>query len=59
VKTSHTLNQVPFLLYAPSYSLAIDQTVQQPGLSNVAATVLNLLGYRAPEDFKPSLVRGA
>ena len=59
VKTSHTLNQVPFLLYAPGYDLAIDPTVQHPGLSNVAASLLTLLGYRAPGDFNPSLVRGA
>jgi len=59
VKTSHTLNPVPFLLYAPGYQFAIDQTVKAPGLANIAASVLNLLGYRAPEDFRPSIVRGA
>ena len=59
VKTSHTLNEVPFLVYAPDYKLAIDQTVQKPGLANMASSVLYLLGYRAPQAFLPSLIRGA
>lgn len=59
VKTSHTLNPVPFLLYAPSYKLAIDESATAPGLANMAASVLFLLGYRAPEDYAKSLVRGA
>ena len=59
VKTSHTLNQVPFLVYAPEYKLAIDQTVPAPGLANMASSVLYLLGYRAPSAFLPSLIRGA
>jgi len=59
VKTSHTLNEVPFLVYAPGYKLAIDDTVQKPGLSNIAASVLHLLGYQAPEPYQHSIVRGA
>ncbi|MDB4987402.1 MAG: pgm2 [Myxococcaceae bacterium] len=58
VKTSHTLNQVPFLVYAPDYKLAIDDTVKKPGLANMASSVLYLLGYRAPTVFTPSLIRG-
>jgi 2,3-bisphosphoglycerate-independent phosphoglycerate mutase len=30
--------------------------VKGPGLSNVAATLLNLLGYEKPGDYDPSLV---
>lgn len=57
IKTSHTLNAVPFFVYAPSVSgLTLDASVQNPGLSNVAATTLRLLGYRAPEMFLPSLL---
>jgi 2,3-bisphosphoglycerate-independent phosphoglycerate mutase len=59
VKTSHTLNAVPFLLYAPGYKLAVDDTVREPGLSNIAGTVLYLLGLRAPADYGPSLLRKA
>jgi 2,3-bisphosphoglycerate-independent phosphoglycerate mutase len=59
VKTSHTLNPVPMLLYAPGYPLAVDEAVKNPGLANVASMVFNLLGYRAPEGFLPSLLKGA
>lgn len=58
-KTSHTLNPVPFLLYAPGCPLTIDESVPAPGLANIAASVLHLLGFRAPEGFFPSLLRGA
>jgi 2,3-bisphosphoglycerate-independent phosphoglycerate mutase len=57
VKTSHTLNRVPFLLYAPDYKLAIDESVDAPGLANVAASVLYLLGYEAPAGYEPPVVR--
>ena len=56
-KTSHTLNQVPFIIYDPvaqgDYSLS---GTDAPGLSNVAATALNLMGFEAPEEFRPSLI---
>jgi 2,3-bisphosphoglycerate-independent phosphoglycerate mutase len=55
-KTSHTLNPVPFHVYSPSVSLQIGRGVARPGLANVAATVLHLMGYRAPEDYAPSLL---
>ncbi|HMI91151.1 MAG TPA: 2,3-bisphosphoglycerate-independent phosphoglycerate mutase [Polyangiales bacterium] len=56
-KTSHTLNPVPFYVHAPSLAnLRIDATVTRPRLSNVAATVLQLLGYQRPEDFEPGLL---
>jgi 2,3-bisphosphoglycerate-independent phosphoglycerate mutase len=56
-KTSHTLNQVPFYIYAPSApSLAIDAGISRPRLSNVAATVLQLMGYAAPNDFDRGLL---
>jgi 2,3-bisphosphoglycerate-independent phosphoglycerate mutase len=56
-KTSHTLNPVPFVLISgenPGYQLR--QDLPKAGLSNVAATVLNLLGFDAPEDYDPSLI---
>jgi 2,3-bisphosphoglycerate-independent phosphoglycerate mutase len=57
-KTSHTLNPVPFHIYAPSVpSLRIDTDVMQPRLANVAATVLQLLGYRAPDDYERALLK--
>jgi 2,3-bisphosphoglycerate-independent phosphoglycerate mutase len=57
-KTSHTLNPVPFYVYAPSLpDLRIDTSVERPRLSNVAATLLQLLGYAAPSDYDPGLLR--
>lgn len=58
LKTSHTLNPVPFVIvdsaYEKEYLLKID--LEMPGLVNVAATVFNLLGYQAPDDYEPSLL---
>ncbi len=56
-KTSHTLSPVPFAIYDPSH--AGDYRIDAPddaGLSHVAATTLNLLGFEAPEDYQPSLI---
>ncbi len=57
-KTSHTLNQVPFIVYDPAFNgeYAIDPTVAAPGLANVAATALDLMGYRAPEEYARSIL---
>jgi 2,3-bisphosphoglycerate-independent phosphoglycerate mutase len=58
VKTSHTLSPVPFAIYDPNfdgeYHLA---PPVDAGLANVAATLLNLLGYEAPADYRQSLIR--
>ena len=57
IKTSHTLNPVPFVIhdscYNNEYALA---SLHSPGLSNVAATIIELLGYVKPEDYDPSLI---
>ncbi len=56
-KTSHTLSPVPFAIHDPEYDgeYTVDP-VDGAGLSHVAATVLNLLGYQAPADYNPSLI---
>ncbi|MGD9157387.1 MAG: 2,3-bisphosphoglycerate-independent phosphoglycerate mutase [Desulfobacteraceae bacterium] len=58
VKTSHTLNPVPFVIVDPQnngeYRMA---DLKEKGLSNVAATLLNLLGYEKVEDYDPSLIK--
>jgi 2,3-bisphosphoglycerate-independent phosphoglycerate mutase len=57
-KTSHTLNPVPFYVYAPSLpALHIDTSIAAPSLSNIAATTLQLMGYKAPSDFEPGLLK--
>lgn len=58
VKTSHTLSPVPFAIVDPNY--AGEYTLEPPqdaGLSNVAATILNLMGFAAPPDYRPSLLK--
>ncbi|MDZ7393613.1 MAG: 2,3-bisphosphoglycerate-independent phosphoglycerate mutase [candidate division KSB1 bacterium] len=57
-KTSHTLNPVPFIIYDPDYAgeYRLREQVQRCGLSNIAATIMNLLGFAAPEDYDESLV---
>ena len=54
---AHTLNPVPLIVKDFSQANAIALSgVAKPGLSNVAATLLNLLGYEKPEDYDPSLI---
>ncbi len=55
--TSHTLSPVPFAIYDPSNEGAITLAdVDGAGLSNVAATLVNLLGFEAPADYDTSLI---
>ncbi len=57
-KTSHTLNPVPCIIYdnvtAHKYKVKNDEG--KFGLSNVAATMVNLLGYEAPEMWDESII---
>ncbi|MBQ7337299.1 MAG: 2,3-bisphosphoglycerate-independent phosphoglycerate mutase [Clostridia bacterium] len=57
-KTSHTLNRVPCILYnnvcPEAYTVKADNG--QFGLSNVAATMVNLMGYAAPEMWNESMI---
>ncbi len=56
-KTSHTLNPVPFIFFDPAH--AGSYTVKKDGkfgLSNMAATVVNLLGYEAPAMWDESMI---
>ena len=56
-RTAHSLNPVPAILFDPAGAAAIKLT-DQPGLgiSSLAATCLNLLGFQTPEGYDPSLV---
>ena len=57
-KTSHTLNPVPFIIYdnftKDKYTVKLGRT--DLGLSSVAATTVNMLGYEAPEIWDESLI---
>ncbi len=58
-KTSHTLNPVPCYIYdnytADKYEVKADNG--SFGLSNVAATMVNLLGYEAPAAWDESIIK--
>ena len=56
-KTAHTLNPVPLILYdnVSGGKLALKQT-EKAGLSNIAATMANLLGYEKHEKWDDSLL---
>jgi 2,3-bisphosphoglycerate-independent phosphoglycerate mutase len=57
IKTSHTLSPVPFAIYDPNYDGEYHMAApDDAGLTNVAATLLNLLGYVAPGDYRRSLI---
>ncbi len=57
-KTSHTLNPVPCIIYDNFYSdkYTVKEQKASFGLSDVAATTVNLLGYEAPEMWDESLI---
>lgn len=56
-RTSHSLNPVPCYLYrADGVGIALRDDLPDAGLANVAATVLELLGFTPPTDYEPSLL---
>ncbi|MBR2024564.1 MAG: 2,3-bisphosphoglycerate-independent phosphoglycerate mutase, partial [Clostridia bacterium] len=57
-KTSHTLNPVPFIIYDNYYQdkYTVKADNGEFGLSNVAATAVNFLGYEAPEVWDASII---
>ncbi|MBL9017461.1 MAG: 2,3-bisphosphoglycerate-independent phosphoglycerate mutase [Myxococcales bacterium] len=60
VKTSHTLNPVPFLIDDPLRGdrYEIDpERCKHAGIANVTATCLELLGFVPPDDLEHSLLR--
>jgi len=57
VSTAHSLNPVPCAIVDSGYNSEYEMAkVNTPGLANVAATLLNLLGYEAPKEYAPSLI---
>ena len=57
VRTAHSLNPVPFIIYDPLYQGEYRLAgIKERGLSNIAATLLNLLGYEKPKEYDPSLI---
>ena len=56
-KTAHTLNPVPFIIIDSNYDSSYEMSsIENPGLTNIAATLLNLLGFEKPEHYDDSLI---
>ena len=56
--TSHTLAPVPFVIHDPKNQNEYELNPPPgAGLSHIASTTLNLLGFQAPDDYQPSLLR--
>lgn len=56
-KTSHSLNPVPAIIYDPAGLAGLRLAeVSNPGIANLAATCITLLGFEPPADYTPSLV---
>ncbi len=55
-KTSHSVNPIPFIVADFAGRQITFPEVERAGLANVASTLCELLGLRAPKDFDPSLV---
>ncbi|XP_051115478.1 2,3-bisphosphoglycerate-independent phosphoglycerate mutase-like isoform X2 [Andrographis paniculata] len=58
ILTSHTLQPVPVAIGGPGLAPGVKfrQDLAEPGLANVAATVINLHGFEAPSDYEPTLI---
>ncbi len=57
-RTAHSLNPVPAIIYDPTQTAPFKLTDQTGlGISSLAATCLNLMGYQTPEGYDPSLVK--
>lgn len=51
-KTSHSLNPVPCIIYDPEYKGEYTTELKEGlGISSIAATCIELLGFVAPEDY--------
>jgi 2,3-bisphosphoglycerate-independent phosphoglycerate mutase len=57
VKTAHSLNPVPCIIFDPESKGEYETTLREGlGISSLAATSMNFLGFEAPEDYDPSVV---
>ncbi|HBN84530.1 MAG TPA: 2,3-bisphosphoglycerate-independent phosphoglycerate mutase [Clostridiales bacterium] len=56
-KTSHTLNKVPCILYDNHNNGRYSVVPGEYGLSNLASTIVNLLGYEKYEDWDAGIIQ--
>uniref|UniRef100_A0ACD5WH90 Uncharacterized protein n=1 Tax=Avena sativa TaxID=4498 RepID=A0ACD5WH90_AVESA len=61
ILTSHTLQPVPVAIGGPGLhpGAKFRSDIKTPGLANVAATVMNLHGFLAPDDYETTLIEVA
>ena len=56
-KTSYSLNPVPCIICDSAYNGEYSKELKTGlGISSIPATLMNLLGYDAPEDYDPSVI---
>lgn len=56
-KTAHSLNPVPCTIFDPDYQNDYSKNLNSGlGISSLAATCMNLLGFEAPEDYDKSIL---
>ncbi|MBE6390969.1 MAG: 2,3-bisphosphoglycerate-independent phosphoglycerate mutase [Lentisphaerae bacterium] len=56
-KTSHSLNPVPCIIYDPENQGEYESQLKEGlGISSLAATCIELLGLKAPENYDPSVL---
>jgi 2,3-bisphosphoglycerate-independent phosphoglycerate mutase len=60
-KTSHSLNPVPCIVYDPDYRGEYERgegaLAEGLGISSIAASCIELLGFIPPEDYDPSVLK--
>lgn len=56
-KTSHSLNPVPCIVFDPCYNGEYSKELNTGlGISSIATTCIEMLGYKAPADYDPCIV---
>jgi len=57
--TSHTLAKVPFCIGGTGLpaEVTVRQDVEEPGLANITASFIELLGFEAPKEYEESLLK--
>ncbi|MDP2816603.1 MAG: 2,3-bisphosphoglycerate-independent phosphoglycerate mutase, partial [Rectinemataceae bacterium] len=56
-KTSHSLNPVPCIIYDPTCKSEYDSTLREGlGISSIAATCIELLGFISPADYDQPVI---
>lgn len=57
-KTSHTTSAVPCVIHSDGLPDGVELSgIAEPGLGNIASTVIELLGFSPPADYLPSLIK--